>query len=277
MEETSAPLEDTAPSESQIDTSSAPLDTTSTTPSPESPPSQEFVRPEEYKDAAWADKVNSPEDLWKQLANSQELIGRKQVVPDFKTATPQEIENYFSQTRPEDTSAYSFSSEEGYENNPLESQLADMLHSNGISAHQGNAMIKAFQDLEAAQIAQMFDKEAFNESLESTFGKKYEERSGEVQQFIEQNMNEDQKARFNHLPNDYKKLMFELASNIDTAYGARESGSGGNSNPGNVGAQDVTAYRADLTKQIFDLDKQPFADPAEKQRLIELRNQTFKG
>lgn len=85
------------------------------TPAPESaaapvatptPAPSDFAIPEAYKDKPWASKVKSHDDLWKQLENTQSLIGKKAIAPDFKTATPQEIEDYYSQMRPADKAEF---------------------------------------------------------------------------------------------------------------------------------------------------------------------------
>ena len=239
------------------------------------PGGSDFVIPEAYKDKPWASKVKSADDLWKQLDNTQNLVGRKQVALDFENATPQEIETYLASTRPESTDAYVFKTSEDYVETGVEGEFAKMLHGAGISAYQGNKLIQQYQALESAQREQMFDADKFLESMEKSFGNGYEAKVNQTRELIEANLNDNQKARLENVPNQYLTLIYELASNINKAYGASETGKAGASAPGFVASQPVEEVRKDLRQQISALTTRPH-DSSEKQKLVDALAATYK-
>lgn len=242
----------------------------------DTPPSgNDFQIPDEYKDKPWASKVKSQDDLWKQVDNLQGLAGKKHAVPDWENATPQEIETYLKEVRPEEKSAYKFSDAEDHETTQLETAFQDMLYEVGIPAHQGNQLIQAYQALEQQTKEQLFDKDAFLSGMESTFGSDYETKCGDIAKVIADNLNDDQKARLEGVPNEQLTLMYELVDNIQRAYGGFESGAQGEGGEGAAGGVDVDEVRKDLRDKIQKLSRVPHS-AEEKQKLVDQLDATYR-
>lgn len=233
-----------------------------------------FTVPEAYKDQPWASKVKSADDLWKQLANAQTLIGRKHPVPDFNTATPQEIENYLAQTRPENPDAYKFDTEEGYQPSGLEPEFAKAFHKAGIHPHIGNELIKDLQGVLKAGAEKAFDADEFLTTMEKAFGNGYEVKTNQTRQLIEANLSKEDNAALEGVPNKYLTLMYKLANNLRNAYGVKESGLQGEHNPSPI-KQDVGEVRKSLRAEIAAIDKRPHTAD-EKQALIDKLNATYQ-
>lgn len=298
-----APLADTASSSSPSGNSSAndanqnpngetpPADNSN----PQTPPqdnqtppeggSSDFKIPDAYQkkpiegqegkfENAWTDKIKSEEDLWKLASNSQKLLGKRNATPDFENATPQEIESYFNEVRPQDKSEYNFKTSGDYEPTGLEDGFATMLHEAGISKYQGDKLIAQYQKLEDAQKAQLYDADAFISGMEEYFGKGFEVKTDQTRQLIEANLNEKQREQLEDVPNNYLSLMYQLAHNLDKAYGASESGLGGENPPGFVPKKNIDEQIADVRGKIDTISNRPHTQD-EKQALVdELLNLT---
>lgn len=237
---------------------------------PATPPP--FKVPDAYKDKPWAAKIKTEEDLFKQIDTLDALKGKKQVVPDFKTATPAEIEQYYAQTRPENKDAYQF----GENTDPaLKGTIADSMFKNGISATQANAIIKDYQAAEAKAVEGMFSAEGMNAELEKAFGAEWKEVGGLTARILKQNLNAGDAAMMDKLPNQFLGLVYRMANNLIKGYGIKESGAHTEAGAGAQQPADVAAVRADLLKQLLDLQKRPHT-AEEKQALIDKRNATYE-
>lgn len=239
----------------------------------------EFVIPEAYQkkpiegqegkfENAWTDKIKSEEDLWKLAANSQKMLGKKNLTPDFETATPQEIEQYFNEIRPQDKNEYNFKTSEDYTETGLEESFATMLHEVGLSKYQGDKLIAMYQQFEQQKAQELYDADSFIAGMEEVFGKGFEVKTDQTRQLIEANLNDKQKERLENVPNEYLTLMYELAHNLDKAYGASESGLGGENPPGFVPKKNIDEQITGVRKQLEEISKRPH-DANEKQVLVD--------
>lgn len=236
-----------------------------------------FVVPESYKDKPWAAKVKSVEDLWKLTENSQQLIGRKQVVPDFANATPTEIEQFRAQMRPADEKAYDMSAgEENYQASELDPHFAKAFHKAGLHPAMANELIKDLKGVLNTAREKAFDADGFLSDMEKSFGNGYEVKVNQTRQVIEANLSPADKAALESIPNQYLGVLFRLANNMHKAYGASEKGLAGEHNA-NAGAPvDIGKMRSDLRKQIQDLDRRPHS-AEDKQRLVDQLNATYSA
>src|SRR5688572_22407573 len=100
------------------------------TPAPVAP--AEYKIPDAYKDKPWASKIKTEEDVWKQLDNTQELVGKKHAHP-AKDAPPEEWDKYFAGLRPETAEAYEF---KDHPNPEFAKSVGNILFEAGISEHQ---------------------------------------------------------------------------------------------------------------------------------------------
>lgn len=246
---------------------STPAPAASPTPSPAA--NTEFVIPDAYKDKPWAEKIKSADDAWKQLENLQTLVGKKAVAPDFAKATPQEIEEYYAQTRPKDITAYEF----GKDADPgLRDALGNAMLKSGISAHQANAVIKEFQAAEA----QHFTEAGMSKAMEASFGAEWKQTVGKIQNVINANVSKDDRAALDKLPNPDLALVNRVLNNVIKAYGIDEKGgahTGGS--PGAPQGQDLDKVRTDLRSQLDSLSRRPHTAD-DKQALIDKLNATYE-
>lgn len=272
-----APITDTAPATPEAKPQTPPANTPPADPStpPDSKPkapASDFTIPDAYKDKPWASKVKNQEDLWKQLENTQTLIGKKHVAPDFKTATPTEIEEYFKGIRPADKKAYKFD-----DNAPdyIKEGFSDLLFKNGISEYQADNLIKGFNDTMAKQLDLSYGEASMKEEMKKSFGDNYEEVTGKMNTFIKANLSpEDQKKLDGKMPNELLGLFYRMANNLHKAYGIKDDGLGGDTPPGNV-KHDVTELRTQIRKQINDLVKGPHTAD-QKKDLTDKLSATYK-
>lgn len=239
------------------------------TPDSAPPSAPEFTIPDEYKERGWASKVKSVDDLWKQLDNSQQLIGRKYAAFDPTNATPNELEEYHSRLRPPDASEYNFQTSEDYEPSGMEPVFAEMLFNAGISKYQAAKLIPAFQAWEQSLAGEMFDKDAFLGVMEEKFGRGYEVKVNQTRQLIEGNLNDKAKEQLGKLPNDALSLVYELANNMAEAYGAYENGGQGSGPNGGIVTKSPKEEQAEIRQQLDKLTRNPYHTEEDKQRLIQ--------
>lgn len=243
-------------------------------PAPPAPPT-DFKVPDEYKDKPWASKVKSADDLWKQLANTQELVGKKSVVPDLAKATPEEREAYYAQVRPKDAKEYTFTPD--YPLDPtMEAGVRELLMKNGVSATQGNEIIKGYQQYEQALAAKQFDPEGFDTSMKSTFGDNYKAVEASVRTNLKGLMSPEDFKMMDNLPNAYLGIIYKTLGNVQKAYGVKETDSAHLQSSGGHVPTDITAVRQGLRDQLAKLVLKPHT-VTDKQVLIDKINATYQA
>lgn len=232
---------------------------------PATPPAA-FKIPDEYKDKPWASKVTSEAELWKQLANTQELIGKKSVVPDLKTATPEQREEYYKTTRPSDVSEYVF---DGQMASPeIKGAVGKILMDNGISAVQGNAVIAEYMKVGEAEQAKLFDPEGFKSAMKATFGDGWEAVRDGVHKNLQGVMTKDDYTLMEkNLPNAYVNLIYRTLGNTQKAvenmmarYGVKETSIAHFVDKSQVGGTDVNSQRAAIRADMGKLAAGPHTD-----------------
>lgn len=237
------------------------------------PPPADYKIPDAYKDKPWAAKVKSEDDLWKQLDNTQTLLGKKHVVPDFDKATPKEIEDFVAQTRPEKIDAYDFSGgQEDYTASDLDPEFGKAFQKAGIHPKIGNELIKDLKGAIEANLDKAFEPEAFITEMKAALGS--EANINATRQFIEGNLSAEDKAVLDNVPNAHLAVVYRLAAKLQKAYGATETGLGGEHKT-DASGKTVAETQSDLRKQIRELDKRPH-DQSEKDALINRLNDTYK-
>lgn len=236
----------------------------------------DFKVPDEYKDKAWAGKVKTQDDLWKQLANAQELIGKKSVVPDLAKATPEEREAYYAQLRPASADEYVFP-DTGMPMPPeMKTTVTDMFMKNGVSAVQANDIIKAYQDMGNKQLAAMYDPKEFETTLETAFGKDWKAVTGTVRNSLKGMMSEADQKALDNLPNAYLATVYRTLGNVVQKFGVKETPGAHFEAPGTAANTDINAVRDGLRKQMSAMSSRPHT----AQELATLRTQladTYKN
>lgn len=244
--------------------------TTEGEPQQETTTTPEFTIPEAYKEKGWTQNIKSQDDVWKMLDNAQGQIGKKVVVPDFDKATPKEIDDYIAQLRPQDKAVYKFSDDMPEEQ---KTAYADMLHEIGIPAYQANKLIEKYQGMEAESVAKLYDKDEFMGELKKSFGNEYEKVSGETAKLLAANLNADDKALLDKLPNPALGLIYRAVANLNKAYGASESGTAANA-PAQVSAVNIEEQATKLRNDIMALGKRQHT-AEEKQTLVDQLNALY--
>lgn len=280
---TPAPTAAPAPAPSPTPTPEpAPAPTPTPTPAPAPSPTPEpgkaddppaYKIPDAYKDKPWAAKIKSEDDLYKQIDTLDALKGKKQVVPDFKTATPAEIEQYYAQTRPESKDAYTFSDDTMPE---LKGALSESLFKNGITAVQANALIKDYESVMGEQVKGMYSAEGMNEALKQSFGDEWEKVGGTTARILKSNLNTADAALLDKMPNNTLGLIYRMANNLIKGYGITEKGAHTEAPGGNQQPADIDAKRTALRAEIAAFSTRPHTAD-EKQAKIDELNATYQN
>lgn len=275
-----------APKTPGTDTTLKPTDTTNPDGSakPTAPDGQQtpsFKIPDEYKDKPWAAKVTSEAELWKQLANTQELIGKKSIVPDLKTASPEDKEAFYKQMRPADVSEYQFAGEPVP---ALKEGLAKAMMENGISATQANPVIAKYQELGQAEQEKLFDPEGFKTTMKAAFGDNWEQSTGAAYNNLKAMMSPQDQKMMEVLPNPYAALIYRTLGSVDKAtqnmmkrYGVKETNLAHFSEPGApAGGGDIEGKRATLRGQLAKLTS-GFHTSEQKADLVKQLSDTYSN
>lgn len=209
------------------------------------PASADFQVPEAYKEKGWATKVKSSDDLWKMLDNSQSLIGKKSVVPDFTSLKPEEINTYFEGLRPKEKTAYKFS-----EHTPEEQrgELAEMFYNSNLSDKQAELLIKQYEAFQEKTIGKMVDKDDFVNRLKTSFGDDYEAKTKPIIEGIRKTLDKQDLEILDKMPNEYLAVIYRMADKYNQSYGAKPE-TGGGANPTN----NAPSSKEDIAKSAKDL------------------------
>lgn len=244
---------------------------------PVTPPAGDFKIPEEFKDKPWATKVKTQEDLWKQLSNAQELIGKKSIVPDLSKATPEEREAYYAQTRPKSAEEYVFTDSKIVPVTPeIQTAVRDIFMKNGVSATAGNEIIKQYQALGEAQSAQMFSPDGFKTSMETAFGKDWEKVTGHTRNTLTGLMTKEDGAMLDKLPNSYLSLIYRTLGNVVKAYGITEKNAAHLAERGGIAPTDVESVRQGIRNDLSALGGKPHT-AEQHQALVDKLNATYQN
>lgn len=254
------------------------------TPSPTPAPTGDFRVPDAYKDKPWATKIKSNDDAWKMLDGSQELIGKK-VLPNvnFATATPEELTRFNEAHRPADANAYGFK-DLGMDEN-TGGMLGKIFHDNGVPAHQGKAVVTAYQAFERQQLEAATSADGFKAVMTKNFGDGYEAVVAQNANLHKKYLPPEVAARFEKLPNEVLGGVFQLTEGMRKAhaeeiaaikkeYGVVETGAQGEVNNGSLPPEDVNKVRDDLRNEIAQLSKRPHTE-AEKKVLTDKLQATY--
>lgn len=170
-----------------------------------------FVIPEEYSTQSWAENIKSPDDLWKQHANAQSLIGKRPAGIPTQDAPQEEWDKFYKALgRPDEPSAYEFNlSEEiqlpeGTDLAPYEEKARSFFHKLGLPADKANEAWNDYLKMEieatAARSTEL-DKQ-YDEITSKLFGEKYEEASSKAQATIKNVLPEELHSAIQQLGNE---------------------------------------------------------------------------
>lgn len=255
-----------------------------------------FSVPEAYADRGWASKVQSHDDVWKLLDNSQSLIG-KRVAPD--NGAPDEQWNEFYKTigRPESADKYEFPEvdglPEGFDLTDFNQTAKEVMFEAGLNSRQAQKLYETYlkKELEVAngnkeamqsRKAEL-DKE-FDEVTNKIFDGKFEEIAPKAQSFIRDNLPPDLLPVIDEISENPKMLasMIALANNAQSQIEKVKLQYGGEDNL-NSGGQAMQGGKDEVLKQLIaarDVAKNsdPFSADRKKAEadIQELRNRLSK-
>jgi hypothetical protein len=246
------------------------------------PAQPEFKLPDEYKDKAWAGKIKSQDDLYKQIDTLTALVGKKVVVPNLKEATPEDREAFYAQMRGKDAAEYAIPANPAFPTPPeTQPAVAKLFMDNGVSPVQAEAIIKGYQELGAKQIAQNFDPEGFKTSMTTAFGNDWEKVTGAVRNTITAMMSPEDAKQLDSIPNHLLGTVYRTLGNTIKAvdetlkkYGATETFAHLQAPNGKVAATDLVSQRAGLREQMTALSMRPHTSD-EMQTLIKALDETY--
>lgn len=249
------------------------------TPSPGAEPAKgdaktttDFAIPDAYKDKPYVAKIKTQDDLWKQLDNTQALVGKKAVVPDFEKGDPKDIEAYVAQLRPKDKSGYKLS-----ETIPEDDRgvIAGILHDTGLPASMANKLMEGLMTHLTGSAQKMFDKDGFDKILETSFGEKWKDAGGQTAKIIAGLVTESDRELLEKVPNQYLGLVYRITAAMEKKYGAKETGAGAEGGEGASGPVDKTAERKAIRAEITALKSGPHSDD-DRLRLNDKLADTYK-
>lgn len=196
-----------------------------------------FSVPQEYADREWTSNIKSQDDLWKQFANSQELIGRRPAGIPTADAAPEEWDKFYAAAgRPDDPSGYELSAvdglPEGADIAPFADMAAPILHAAGLSKSQAAEVWKGYLELEtkaALERSAAMDAQ-FDELSSKYFGDNFESVSASAQKFLVDVLDEGLRTEAANATPAQQIAMITVADNamkriaeIEKKYGAEGS------------------------------------------------------
>jgi len=241
-------------------------------PDPAAPPPVEYKIPDAFKDKPWASKIKSEEDLWKQLDNTQGLLGKKNLYP-AADATPEQMDEYFAGLRPESVEKYDFG--ENHPNPEFAKGVGELLFSAGISEHQAKKLIPAYQAMETAALEKATSADGFKEVMTKSFGEKYEGNVAAISKEIGQHASPEDQKIFDAMPNEYIGALYRMVANVQKAYGVTESGGAHTEKGGSPVQVDIAKERSRIRQEMFALETRPHT-AAEKQALQNQLDDLYK-
>jgi len=112
-------------------------------------PQTNFSVPQEYADRGWAEKIKSPEDLWKGYDNAQSLLGKRPAGVPQPDAPDEEWDKFYAAAgRPESPDKYTLSdvegTPEGVDLTPYKQKASAILHAAGLNPKQADRVWKQY-------------------------------------------------------------------------------------------------------------------------------------
>jgi len=210
---------------------------------------EQAIVPEAYQEEGWAKKINSIDDLWKNHAEVQKLIGRKRIIPNTNDFPEEEVNNFYNELKPKDPSEYDLPEEnrEVWQN---------ILHESGVSTHQAKILANKYQDLITKEQEKLFDQDEFNTLITKTFGSEGQKAIENGSKIIKSSLGEDDKKVIEDtFTNNQLTVLYKLLNKIDNMYGVNEG-----SVPEvkeQLSPVDKTDRRKELLKKMDELKRNP--------------------
>lgn len=229
---------------------------------PATPPAYKI--PDAYKDKPWASKIKSEEDVFKQLDNLNTAVGKKHATPDFKTADPKEIEEFFNGLKPSDKNVYKFG-DDGTFDADFATSVSDVLFNVGVPEHVANKLIPEYMKLEQARLEHATSAEGFEDEMKTSFGDGYDAQVKQIVDVHKAHLSPEDQALVEKMPNALLGVLYRLTNKmnadinrIKTEYGVKEGGDQAHTGAGNTPQpQDIGKVRSELRAKIREIEARP--------------------
>lgn len=185
----------------------------------EQTPANDFVVPDEYKEAGWAANIKSVNDLWTQHANAQKLIGKKTIGIPTADASEAEIADFYAKLRPESEDKYDIDLGDDTD------VFRKIFYENGISGRQAKAITEAYKESVRKVSDGLFSEDGFKAVMQETLGDDYKSKIDKVNGFLKQYGKKSSLEKIDQLPNETLGLLYGLIDLTMDKYAVKELGS----------------------------------------------------
>lgn len=193
---------------------------------PSQPSSEsQFAVPDAYKDRGWAEKIKTPDDLWKTLDNTQSLLGKRPAGIPTNDAPDEEWQKFYQAARPEKADDYSLGDIEGMPEGvdlaPYKAQAQNLMYEVGLTKKQADTMWKQYVGAEMGAVKTASDAldKKYDETLNSLFGDKRADAEKTAQEAIKQYLPEDMRGSIGALAGHPEAMgaVIKLANEMNAA------------------------------------------------------------
>lgn len=246
--------------------------------------SNDFALPDEYKEASWADKVKTQDDLYKLIENQNALIGKKTIKPiDFETASDEEISAYHKSLAPEKgVEAYTWAEHSLPE---ITEPIAEIFVEAGINPHQQKMIASRFDEIVEKIAGEKLEadtsEEGYMAMMKESFGDNYEKSAGIVEAALKEHANNDDKKIFDEIDNKTRaavdrtthsvvKFYEDKIAALKKEYGVVETGAQAEGGEGSNQVKSKEEQRKEIRAKMREIDGKPnsFKEKAELQEKL---------
>ena len=189
----------------------------------------------DYLDKPYMQAIDSPERLFKEFDNAQNLIGKKINIPGPE-ATDKEQDDYLDMIRPKDKSVYKLPEShlpdnlKGFHNEGFEDKITDLFQKAALTPKQASILAEGYDNLmlnangEAmAQYAEMMKAQAtadadYNALADKTWGTEREAVQNVAKALLQQFTPPEFKAGLDNLSNENLVIMASVLKGVSDKY-----------------------------------------------------------
>lgn len=230
----------------------------------------------DYLDKPYMQAIDSPERLFKEFDNAQNLIGKKINIPG-PDATDKEQDDYLNMIRPKDKSVYKLPEShlpdnlKGFHNEGFEDKITDLFQKAALTPKQASILAEGYDNLmlnangEAmAQYAEMMKAQAMNDAdfnalADKTWGQEREAVQNVAKSLIQQFTPPEFKTGVDNLSNENLVILASVLKGVSDKYISQDDlnilkGSGHN-------AQNLDSLKSEAQNKMATLMNMEPTDP----------------
>lgn len=177
------------------------------------PQASEFSIPEAYKGKGWAEKIKTPDDVWKSLDSAQSMLGKRPAGIPALEASAEEWTKFAEALRPKSADDYGLGAveglPEGFDVAPYKEKAQKLMHEAGLDKRQADALWKQYMAAEMTSASERNaarDKE-YDEGMAKLFGDKAADAATAAQEIIKATVPEELRAGFANLKNEPQAMV----------------------------------------------------------------------